>query len=168
LDVGVGSGTYVMAFLEASPTLRATLFDLPPVIEMAHSRLEAAGLISRVDLVAGDYNRDDLPPGHDLALLSAIIHQNSPDQNEALYRKIYKALEPGGRLVIRDHVMKPDRTAPKAGALFAVKMLAATPGGGTFTLAEIETGLRSAGFDHIRQLREGPAMDCLVEAIKPE
>ena len=78
LDVGGASGTYTIAFLEAEPRMRATLFDLPPVIEMARERVGAAGMLDRVTLVAGDYRKDPLPAGHDLAFVSAIIHQNSP------------------------------------------------------------------------------------------
>jgi predicted O-methyltransferase YrrM len=167
LDVGGASGTYTMAFLKASPRLQATLFDRPPVVEMARERLAAAGLLNRVTLVAGDFYHDQLPAGHDLALLSAIIHQNSPDQNLNLYRQVFESLLPGGRLIIRDHVMKPDRTSPKSGAVFAINMLVGTPGGGTYTFQEIEQGLQQAGFRQVTLLDEGEPMRGLVEACKP-
>jgi SAM-dependent methyltransferase len=168
LDVGGASGTYTQAFLEMCPGMRATVFDLPPVIELARERLGQAGLLDRVTLVGGDFYRDELPGGHDLALLSAIIHQNSPEQNRDLYRKIARALAPGGRLVIRDHVMSPDRTQPAAGALFAVNMLVATQGGGTYTLDEIRDALEKAGFERVRLLQADAHMSALVEAYKPE
>ena len=114
---------------------------------------------SRVTLVAGDFENDELPAGHDLAWLSAIIHQNGPAQNDALYARIFRALVPGGRLVIRDHVMEPDRTRPRAGALFAVNMLVGTAQGGTYTFDEISAGLERAGFIRVRQLRAGERMD---------
>lgn len=167
LDVGGASGTYTIAFLEASPEMRATLFDRPAVVAMARSRLEGAGLLDRVELVAGDFYRDEFPPGHDLAFISAIIHQNSPEENLELYRKIFRALEKGGRVVIRDHVMSPDRTRPPAGAVFAINMLVATAGGGTYTFDEIREGLERAGFNGIRQFRKGDHMDSLIEAFKP-
>jgi predicted O-methyltransferase YrrM len=129
LDVGGASGTYTLAFLAASPALRATLFDRPPVVEMARERIGRAGLLDRVTLVAGDFYEDPLPAGHDLVFVSAIIHQNTPDENVALFRQAFAALEPGGRLVIRDHVLSEDRTEPKSGALFAVNMLVAETGG---------------------------------------
>ena len=165
LDVGGGSGSYTLAFLDAAPALRATLFDKPPVIEMARDRIEAADMADRVTLVPGDFYTDELPTGHDLALLSAIIHQNSPAENEALYRKIHRALDAGGRIVIRDHVMSPDHTQPTEGALFAVNMLAGTKGGSTYTFKEIEAGLAAAGFVGIRQI-QSKAMFSLVEGYK--
>ena len=166
LDVGGGSGTYTLAFLEASPSLHATLFDLAPVIELARERLQAVGILDRVRLVAGDFYKDELPPGHDLALLSAIIHQNSLEQNEKLYGKIYRALDTGGRIVVRDHVMSADRTQPSAGALFAVNMLAGTEGGRTYTFDEIKDGLTAVGFTRIN-LIQSQNMFSLVEGIKP-
>jgi len=166
LDVGGGSGTYTIAFLQAAPGMKATLFDRPEVIEMARERLREAGLLERVALAAGDFSRDELPPGHDLALLSAIIHQNSPEENSDLYRKVFRSLRPGGRIVIRDHVMEPDRTRPRDGALFAVNMLMGTRGGNTYTFEEIRSGLEGAGFVRIRLLQKGEHMDGLVEGFK--
>ena len=167
LDVGGGPGTWTAAFLHATPGLRATLFDLPPVVAIARERLAEAGLLERVTLVAGDFESEELPAGHDLAWLSAIIHQNGPAQNDALYGRIFRALSPGGRLVLRDHVMEPDRTRPRAGALFAVNMLVGTAQGGTYTFDEIRSGLERAGFVRVRQLRAGERMDALVEAFRP-
>lgn len=165
IDVGGGSGSYTLAFLQASPEIRATLFDLPEVIDIAKERLEAAGMIERVTLMPGDFYSDPLPSGHDFAFLSAIIHQNSLEQNRALYSNIYQALEPGGRVVVRDHVMSPDRTQPLDGALFAVNMLVGTSGGSTYTFDEIAGGLSSAGFSGIRLL-QSKGMFSLVEGFR--
>ena len=167
LDVGGASGTYAIAFLQAVPGLLATLFDRPEVVEMARERIGAAGMIDRVDLAAGDFDRDELPGGHDLAFLSAIIHQNSPDQNRDLFGKVFRALDPGGRVVIRDHVMEKDRVHPRDGAVFAVNMLLGTPGGGTYTFEEIRDWLTQTGFSGVSLLKKGEHMDALVEAFKP-
>ncbi|MCC7145029.1 MAG: methyltransferase domain-containing protein [Phycisphaeraceae bacterium] len=166
LDIGGGSGTWTLAFLRAFPQTQAILFDLPSVIPMARRRLSSAGLLDRVRLVPGDFYTDPLPPGSDLALLSAIIHQNSQAQNRALFASVASALAPGGRLLIRDVVMDESRTSPVGGALFAVNMLSATPAGGTFTLTELQDDLHSAGFSDIRQLRTDPWMNSLVLARK--
>ena len=167
LDIGGATGTYIIAFLQKNPTMTAVLFDLPDVIPMAEKRLAEAGLLERVKLVPGDFYHDELPKGCDLALLSAIIHQNSPQQNLDLYRKIHRALEPGGKLLIRDHVMDSSRTYPPQGALFAINMLVNTQGGDTYTFDEIEDTLRAAEFEEVSLVRKGERMDCLVEAKKP-
>ncbi len=167
LDIGGASGTYTIAFLNASPHLKATIFDRPKVIEMAQKRLSEYGLLDRVTLEPGDFYEDPLPKGYDLAFLSAIIHQNSRNQNLDLYRKAHAALERGGRLVIRDHVMSQDHTHPKTGALFAINMLVGTEGGGTYAFTEIREDMESAGFVRIAQLQSDSNMNGLVEAYKP-
>ncbi|MDI9613497.1 MAG: methyltransferase [Acidobacteriota bacterium] len=167
LDIGGALGAYTQAFLEAAPELCATLFDLPRVIQIARERFTGTDLARRITFVAGDFYRDELPADHDLALLSAIIHQNSSEQNLELYRKVYRALRPGGRLVIRDHVMSADHTLPAGGAFFAVNMLVATVGGSTYSFDEIRRSLEEAGFARISLLQSGERMDGLVEAFKP-
>ncbi len=167
LDIGGASGSYTIAFLQKNPRMKAILFDLPPVIPMAAERLQAEGLHARVELVAGDFYRDELPGGSDLALLSAIIHQNDRAQNTALYGKIFRALTPGGTLLIRDHIMDASCTKPVGGALFAVNMLVNTPGGTSYTFEEIKEGLQAAGFGDVAWIRKGERMDGLVTAKKP-
>lgn len=166
LDIGGASGSYTQAFLEAYPDMKATLFDLSPVIRIAQMCLADTDLIGRVTFVGGDFYKDELPTGYDLALLSAIIHQNSPEQNVELYRKIYRSLQPGGRLVIRDHVMSPDHTQPASGAIFAVNMLVATREGSTYSFEEIKASLESAGFTKINLIQPDEQMDGLVEGFK--
>ena len=167
LDVGCGSGSYTIAFLQAVPGMKATLFDMPEVIEMARDRLSQEGLLDRTTLVAGDFHQQEFPGGHDLALVSAIIHSNSLEENEQLYAKVFRSLDPGGRILIRDHVMEPNRTSPKNGTVFAINMLVGTSGGGTYTYDEIASGLTKAGFTRVRLLNKGEYMDGLVEGFKP-
>ena len=164
LDIGGATGTYTMAFVAKNPEMTAVLFDLPDVIPWAEEGLGAEGLLERVECVAGDFYKDELPKGCDLVLLSAIIHQNSPEENLELFRKIHRAVLPGSTLLIRDHVMEPARTHPPQGTLFAINMLVNTKGGDTYTFDEIKDTLEEAGFGEVKLVREGEHMDCLVEA----
>ena len=167
LDVGGGPGTWTIAMLRAAPRATAIIFDLPDVIELARRRIGESGLADRVSFVAGDLYSDNLLAGADLAWVSAIVHMNSREQNRRLFAKVFSALDVGGRVLIRDVVMDESRTNPPAGAIFAVNMLAATPGGGTFTLAELSEDLRSAGFEDVMLVREDPGMNSVVAATKP-
>ncbi len=164
LDIGGASGTWTLAWLRAHPGARATVFDLPDVIPMARARIAASGVADRVGFAGGDYLRDPLPAGADVAWISAIVHQHSREENRGLYGRAAAALVPGGRVFIRDIVMDPSRTAPVAGALFAVNMLAATPGGGTWTLDEYREDLETAGFTDVRLLRRDEGMHSIVAA----
>lgn len=167
LDVGGASGTWTIQFLRRAPRARATIFDLPEVIPMARRKMKKAGLAGRVRLVAGSYNRDALPEGPDLAWVSAIVHQNSRAQNRALFAKVFAALAPGGRILLRDIVVDASRTRPAGGALFAVNMLVATRGGSVFTFDELKEDLAGAGFGKVKYLRRGEMMDSVICASKP-
>ncbi len=166
LDVGGASGTWTLALLRAVPQASATIFDLPDSVRQAADRIAASSAAERITLAEGDFYRDDLPTGFDFAWVSAIIHQHDRRHNRDLFAKVYKALEPGGRIAIRDVVMEPDRIHPRFGALFAINMLVNTDSGGTFTFDEIARDLEAAGFTEPRLRSTDPAMNGLVVARK--
>jgi SAM-dependent methyltransferase len=166
LDVGGASGTWTLAFLRAVPGAVATIFDLPDAIEQARQRLAGSELVGRIKLAPGDFYSDDLPGGADLAWVSAIAHQHSREDNRELFGKVYAALQPGGRIMIRDIVMEPDRTRPLDGALFAINMLVNTDSGGTFTFDEFSEDLQAAGFTEPQLAVKDEAMNAVVVAAK--
>ncbi|HXY70555.1 MAG TPA: methyltransferase, partial [Gemmatimonadales bacterium] len=93
-----------------------------------------------------------------LALLSAICHMLGPEEVQDLMRRVRAALVPGGRVAIQDHVMAEDRTAPRAGAMFAINMLVGTDEGSTYAEAEYASWLGAAGLTGVRRIRlPGPA-----------
>ena len=167
LDVGGASGTWTIALLRDHPDATAIIFDLPEVLPMAAQRIAAAGLGDRVNFAAGDFEVDELPTGADLAWVSAIIHMNSREENRTLFAKAFRALPAGGRILIRDIIVDESRTCPASGAMFAVNMLVATPGGGTFPFSELAADLQAAGFVEPLLIRHGMGMDSLVMATKP-
>jgi len=166
LDIGGACGTWAIAFLHSVPQAKATLFDLPEVIPMARRHIADAGFTDRIKLVAGDHYKDKLPSGSDFAWLSAVAHQNSREQNQALFAKIYAALPKTGVLVIRDVVMDECRSQSEAGALFAVNMLVSTEGGGTYTFNEFRDDLLQAGFQKVTLIYKDKSMNSLIRADK--
>ncbi len=151
LDLGGGSGAYTLAFVRAKKDIRAVIFDLPTVTPLTRKYVGAGMLSERIRTVDGDYTVDPIGHGYDLVFLSAIIHSNSVEINKMLLRKAYDALNPNGQLVIQDHIMSEDRTAPLAGALFSLNMLVGTKEGDTFTELEIRSWMKEAGFKKIQQ-----------------
>ncbi len=166
LDIGGACGTWTIAFLRAVPQAKATLFDLPEVIPIARRHITDAGFTDRINLVAGDHYKDKLPSGSDFAWLSAVAHQNSREQNQALFAKIYAALPKTGVLVIRDVVMDECRSQPEVGALFAVNMLVSTEGGGTYTFNEFRDDLLQAGFQKVTLIHKDKSINSLIRADK--
>jgi predicted O-methyltransferase YrrM len=153
LDVGGGSGAYSIAFAQANPALTADVLDLPSVTSIAAGHIADAGLTGRVRLRQGDLRSDSLGEGYDLVFISAICHMLSEDENRDLLRRSHAALAEGGRAVIQDFILEPDKTAPQVGALFALNMLVGTPAGSSYSEPEYAEWLREAGFRETRRVR---------------
>ncbi len=158
LDVGGGSGAYSIAFARANPNLHADVFDLPNVIPIAQQHIDEAGLSDRVTTRPGDFRKDEFGGDYDMVFISAICHMNSPGENIDLLRKAFGALSPGGRVVIQDFILVPDKTSPVSAALFALNMLVGTRGGSSYSEQEYEEWLKATGFSDIKLMRlPGPA-----------
>ena len=166
LDIGGASGTYTLAFLEALPQAEGTIFDLPVAIREARQRFADTPLESRVSFAEGDFYQNEFPTGFDFAWISAIIHQHGYAESRTLYEKAYRALNPGGRIAVRDFVMEPGRTAPTQGTLFGINMLVATRNGMVYTFDEIRADLTAAGFVNIRLAVPADTMSAVVVAEK--
>jgi len=166
LDVGGASGTYTLEMLKRMPHAKATIFDRPPAIEEARKRFAGTEFESRLRLVAGDFTCDELPTGCDFAWVSAIIHQFGREESQALYANVYRSLEPGGKIAVRDFVMQPNRTAPFDGTMFAINMLTATKTGMCYTFDEIRDDLEIAGFIDVRYTVPADTMGAIVTAFK--
>ncbi|MGE5301949.1 MAG: methyltransferase [Alphaproteobacteria bacterium] len=158
LDIGSGPATYPIALCRKYPQLRATIFELPATLDVTRRYVGAAGMEERISLLEGDY-RTDLIPGHyDLIFLSNIIHGESYDENQRLMAKLYANLSPGGRLVVKDHVLDTTRTQPAVGALFSLLMLLTTQSGRCYGFDEIKAWLEKAGFHQVTQIDLPPPL----------
>jgi SAM-dependent methyltransferase len=143
LDLGGGSGAFAMAFARAGHT--AVVYDLPNVVPLTRAYVGAESLSAAVEIVAGDYLRDPIGDGYDAVLLSSVIHSHPPEENRRLLAKATSALDPGGRIIVRDFLMDDGRDGPLQPALFALNMLVGTSGGDTYTEREVRGWLQEAG-----------------------
>jgi cyclopropane fatty-acyl-phospholipid synthase-like methyltransferase len=166
LDLGGGSGAYSIAFARAHPGLRAEILDLATVVPIARGHIERAGLAERVTARAGNLGDPSYGQGFDLVFVSAICHMLGADENLALLRKSFQALEPGGRILIQDFILERDKTAPRHAALFALNMLVGTEKGSSYSEDEYADWLRETGFHEIRRVRL-PGPTGLMIASRP-
>ncbi|NQU42641.1 methyltransferase [bacterium] len=166
IDVGGGPGSAAIAFARHNPDLRATVFDLPGPLEIAREEIEEAGLADRIDTRPGDYFKNELGEGFDLAYLSNIIHSMSPDDTRNLLAKIHRALVPGGTIVIKDFFLDENRTSPRFGAYFSVNMLVGTEKGKSYTQGETRDLLEEAGFQDFRTLGVATASGLIIGTRK--
>jgi (2Fe-2S) ferredoxin/SAM-dependent methyltransferase len=158
LDVGGGSGAYAIAFAAANPELQAYILDLAAVVPLAQRHIEQAGLTARVHTRVGDLRTDHLGEGYDLVLVSAICHMLDEKENAHLIARCYDALAPGGRLVIQEFILDPDKCGPQSAALFSLNMLVGTRAGASYSEPEYTAWIEAAGFTAVRRVRmPGPA-----------
>ncbi len=165
LDLGGGPGTFCFALLDAWPGLRAAVADLPITLRVTRRPAEERGLGRRMSTIEADFYRDrdcDLGGPWDLVLLSSVMHAEGEAENRDLLARVRRVTAPGGRIVIREHVLSEDRASPPRAALFDVHMLVSTRRGRCYTLGEITSMLEDAGFREPMPL--GAAEDGLVVA----
>jgi len=159
LDLGGGSGAYSIAFAKASPGLHSEIVDLADVLPIAQDHVRRAGLADRITTRSGDMLTVPLEAGtYDLVLLSAVCHMFSPEENQQLFARVYRALAPRGRLVVSDFILDGTKTAPRFGALFALNMLVNTRAGASYSEPEYTAWMNKAGFADAKLVRvPGPA-----------
>jgi 3-hydroxy-5-methyl-1-naphthoate 3-O-methyltransferase len=151
LDVGGGSGAFDIELCHRHSGLSATVDDLPFVTEIAQERIVEAGLSNRISTHPGDFFADpQYPLGHDVILLSMIMHDWSEKEDRAILRKCYEALPPGGAVVICELLVNDDKTGPAPAALMSLNMLIETVGGRNYTAAELRGWLEATGYRNVQ------------------
>jgi 2-polyprenyl-3-methyl-5-hydroxy-6-metoxy-1,4-benzoquinol methylase/predicted transcriptional regulator len=158
LDVGAGPATYPIALCRRFLNIHATIFDLPGTLRFTERHIREAELGGRIELISGDYRSDPIPGNYDVIFLSNIIHGENVEKNIALVKKLAAHLNPGGQIVIKDHILDESRASPPVGAIFSVLMLLTTDGGRCYSFAEIRNWLESAGLKHVRQIDLPPPL----------
>jgi SAM-dependent methyltransferase len=143
LDVAGASGGLVIGIRRHNPHLRAILFDLPDTEEFARRCIAEAEDGEFIRFVGGDFLSGSLPRGADVALLSNIIHNWTPEQDKMILSKIYDALEPGGTLLVKESFLKDDWSGPMEAVFHAFFM-----GRDTWkaTYGEVEEMMAEVGF----------------------
>jgi len=145
LDVGGGPGTYSSLIARKYPEICCTVIDLPAVASIADELIADAGLSERVKTIKGDYHDVEFPAGQDAVIFFGVLHQESPEDIVALFKKAEKALNPGGIVYVMDMMTDATHTQPKFSALFAVNMALTTVNGWVFSDRELEGWLTEAG-----------------------
>jgi len=154
LDLGGGAGTNAIAFCQVYPELTATVFDLPATLRLTEKMVKEAGLETRIALLAGDFNKDGLGGPYDVVLMSDILHYQSFDTNQALVKKVYEHLIPGGRLIIKDRFLDEAGTGPAWTTAFAVHILVNTQQGGCYKTTDTMQWMSKAGFTSVVELEK--------------
>ena len=167
LDVGSGPATYPIALCEKFSHLRAAIVDLPGTLKITERFVRTANLSARIELIAGDYRSDPISGSYDAIFLSNIIHGENYERNGRLICKLAANLKPGGRLIVKDHILDDSRSQPPVGAIFSLLMLLTTEGGRCYSFREIESWMNQAGMNRVVHIElPAPLTSSLVVASK--
>lgn len=145
LDIAGGSGIYACAFVERHPHLTATVFERPPVDAVARRAIASRGFADRVRVQAGDILREPLPAGHDVHLISNVLHDWDLPAVDRILTASFAALPPGGLLVIHDAHLNADKTGPLPVAAYSVMLMHGTEGR-CYGVTEMFERTAAAGF----------------------
>ncbi len=105
LDVGCGAGNYSLKLRQLLPALEVTLVDLSrPMLDRAVARLGGGTAIQ------GDIREIEVGEGaFDIIVAAAVFHHlRETSEWRAVFRKMYRALRPGGSLWISDLIEHSD------------------------------------------------------------
>lgn len=156
-DIGAGTGLYSLMFAEeVGPTGRIYAEDIEPLfLDLINRRAEDAGF-NNITAVFGRETDVTLPDETiDLVFIADTYHYF--DDREAIMKSVYRALKPGGSLVIVDYDLDPGAERPDDKSHVR------------FGKAGVISEMEFVGF----QLAETPDVDgleenYLVRFIKPE
>jgi SAM-dependent methyltransferase len=109
LDLGGSHGLYAIECCRRRPHLRAIVMDFAPALVHAAALARESAVAERVELLAGNFLAEPLPPEQDVVLMFNIIHGLREVENRALIARALAALRPGGRLFILDQ-MRDEKT----------------------------------------------------------
>jgi ubiquinone/menaquinone biosynthesis C-methylase UbiE len=158
LDIAAGHGMWGIAFARTFPNAHIVALDWVSVLQVARENARSLGVADRFSTIAGNAFEVDLGANYDVVLLPNFLHHFNVADCVELLKKVHAALRPGGYVAIVEFVPNPDRISPAASAGFSLVMLATTPEGDAYTLAEYQDMLAQAGF-------EAPALHPLPASV---
>ncbi len=165
-DIGGGNGALLIGILNANPGVRGIVFDLPHAADKARSKIAAAGLESRCQVVGGDFFKE-VPPGADAYMLKHVIHDWDDSKALAILRNCHRAMSTDGKLLIVEGIYpaRIDQSLVSRGAAGNdVNMLVCT-GGRQRSETEFRSLYDRAGFKLVK-IVPTPARVNVIEGVR--
>jgi hypothetical protein len=159
-DIAGGQGLLLATILQRHPHLRGTLYEMPKVIEGAHSG-PLQPVMDRATLIGGDM-LTSIPPGYDAYIMKHIIHDWPDDPCLKILRGCRAGVNQGGKLLVVDHVIHPGNQFDP-GKFLDLEMLI-FPGGHERTEAQFRDLFAAAGW-RVSRVIPTPAGISIVEGV---
>jgi cyclopropane fatty-acyl-phospholipid synthase-like methyltransferase len=151
---------------KAFPKAEIYALDWKNVLTVATENAEKFGVADRYNLIPGSAFDADLGNDYDVVLVTNFLHHFDAETCTSFMRKVYDALNDGGKAMTLEFVPNDDRISPPAEALFSLIMLAATPAGDAYTFAELCEMFEAAGFTRNEHIPLVPLPQHLLVSMK--
>lgn len=151
MDVGGGTGAFLIAAGRRHADLQLDLVDLPSVVTAARSGFAQAGLADRLTFHGQSFRDEPLPLGADAISLVRVLYDHQDDTVQDLLVRVRAALPDGGRVVISEPMSGGDRPDRAGDGYFALYCMAMRTGR-VRSAREISALLARAGFRDVRSL----------------
>ena len=146
LDVGGGTGSFLVSILRRNPSLEGTLFELPGACAAARQYLAREPEGARIKILEGDILEDPLPEGHDVLIVANTVHVLSAEHNVDLLRKMRAAVSPGARILLADFWTDETHAQPMPAALMSGEFLIIAGEGQTYGADEADAWFDKTGW----------------------
>ncbi|HXI02709.1 MAG TPA: methyltransferase [Candidatus Saccharimonadales bacterium] len=166
LDLGGGTGSFLIPALEKNSGLQATLLESPAVTAVARKRINGSAVRDRISVLDGDFFTDDIPAGHDVILMANVVHLFGHARNIELLGRVRERVAPGAKLLLLDFWTDETRTQPTFAALMAGEFLAVTGEGDVYNEQDVDRWCEASGWKRLdRRDVAGPASLIVCEAV---
>jgi predicted O-methyltransferase YrrM len=147
MDLGGGSGVMSLALLRRNPGLTSIVVDIENVCVAGREIAAEHGVTAeRITYHSADFLREELPGKCDM-----VLDCDVGAYSEEMLRKIWAALNPGGRLVIVDQFAPAKDVAHASRLLWAFLGSLENPDATPTTAREVQTQLTQAGFQLVSE-----------------
>jgi len=149
LDAGGGTGGVSISICNKCPQIKATVADLPKVVQLAERFIAEAGMSDRVNVSPTDLCLNSPEGKYDVAILRAVIQTLSKEQAQMSLNFISQSMAPGGRIFIFGSVLENSCLAPPSSLAGGLAFLNLYDHGKAYTEKEYQEMLTNAGFTNI-------------------
>ena len=153
LDIGGSHGHYSKAICDRHLGLKSVILELQKALENLN-RSNRKLNDPRFEFIAGNVLESELGENRfDFVLMSNVAHHLSPDENQTVCRKVWRALSPGGVFSIMEFDRQDIPSPSNAVGALTNLYFALTSTSGTWSVAEIRAWQKDAGFKSMKTTR---------------
>ena len=170
LDVGAGAGSWSIPLAEANLGVRVEALDLQAVLQVTQQFAQRHQVHQQYTYTNSTWQNFAWPTHTYTAItLGHVLHCEGEEASQQLLNHCFKALKPGGTVIIGEFIADEDSPGPLPVMLFDLHMYLNTQNGVVFSASQLIQLLSNAGFLNAQRLslpyfqQQSP----VVLAIKP-